>query len=98
MPDNIFSPALQAQQLFKGYAAIVLLSVLLGIATETYALFAIPLLLCFAYVAVLDFRLVFYLLLICIPLSMEVFLPGGFATDLPGEPLILSLLFASFVE
>jgi O-antigen ligase len=92
MPDNIFIPALQAQQLFKGYAIIVLLSVLLGIATEIYALFGIPLLLCFAYVAMLDFRMVFYLLMFCIPLSMEVFLPGGFGTDLPGEPLILSLL------
>lgn len=97
MPNNSFSPDAQARQIFKGFGAIVLLSVLLGIATETYALFGIPIALAVVYVTILDFRKLFYLLLICIPLSMEVLLPGGFGTDLPGEPLIIGLLLIYIV-
>ncbi len=93
MPNKTFATDIQARQLFKCYAVIVLLSILLGIATEAYYLFAFPLVLALAVVTVLDFRKLFYLLLISIPLSIEVALPGGFGTDLPIEPLILSLLF-----
>ncbi len=97
MPSKSFSADGQAQLIFKGYGAIVVLSVLLGIATETYALFGLPIFLAVAYVSVVDFRVLFYLLMVSIPLSMEVPLPGGFATDLPGEPLIIGLLLIYIV-
>ncbi|MFK7809542.1 MAG: O-antigen ligase family protein [Saprospiraceae bacterium] len=97
MPNKSFSADEQAKLIFKGYSVIVLLSVLLGLATETYALFGLPIVLSVAYVTILDFRKLFYLLLVSIPLSMEVALPGGFATDLPGEPLIIALLLIYIV-
>ena len=40
------------------------------------------------WLAIVDFRKVFFLLLGCIPISMEANLPGGFGTDLPSEPLM----------
>ncbi|HHS94971.1 MAG TPA: O-antigen ligase domain-containing protein, partial [Phaeodactylibacter sp.] len=92
MPNNSFSPELQAKLLFTGYAAIILLCVLLGMVTETYVLWVLPIFLPIAYLTIFDFRKLFYLLLICIPLSMEVVLPGGFGTDFPDEAIILSLL------
>ncbi len=92
MPNNAFSPDAQARWLFGGYAAIVLLSILLGIALETYFLVGLPVLVMVVYIALVDFQKLFWLLLISIPLSIEVALPGGLGTDLPIEPLILGLL------
>lgn len=44
------------------------------------------------WLALVDFRKLFYLLIGCIPFSTEVELPGGFGTDLPTEPLTVALL------
>ncbi|MEM9819659.1 MAG: O-antigen ligase family protein [Bacteroidota bacterium] len=49
------------------------------------------------YLCIVDFKKVFYLLLLCLPLSMEVSLPGGFATDLPTEPLMVGLMLIYLV-
>jgi len=62
-----------------------------GILTDTLVLFALPAVFILAYITIVDFRKVFYLLLIALPLSTEVELPGGFGTDLPSEPLMLLL-------
>lgn len=40
------------------------------------------------WLALVDIRKIFFLMLGCIPISMEVSLPGGLATDLPSEPLM----------
>lgn len=50
------------------------------------------------WLAVVDFRKLFFLLFGCIPFSTEVELPGGFGTDLPTEPLILALLGIGFLS
>lgn len=45
--------------------------------------------------AVSDFHRVFFLMLACIPPSIEMELPGGFGTDLPSEPLMWLLTLVS---
>jgi len=73
------------------YATTIVLGVVLALVTGFYPLLALPLGVLVAFVAVVDFRKIFYLLLMCIPLSTEFYLPNGFATDLPTEPLIIGL-------
>ena len=67
--------------LFTGLAVLIILSILLGIITETYILFGLPILYLGIYLAIVDFRKIFYLFLASIPLSTELELPGGFGTD-----------------
>ena len=83
----------QSTRLFGAFALLVLLSILAGIATESYYLAGLPALLIVAYIAVVDFRKLFFILLGLLPLSTEVALPGGFATDLPSEPFMVALMF-----
>ncbi|MCO6477224.1 MAG: O-antigen ligase family protein [Phaeodactylibacter sp.] len=83
--------------LFRGFAVLLLLCLFAGIATEMYYLAGIPAFLLLVYLAIVDFRKVFLLLLACIPLSTEIILPNGFGTDLPTEPLMIGLMFIGFI-
>ena len=78
--------------LLTAFLATTVLSIWLGIALEWYFLWAAPMLLLIAFVGIVDFRKLFFLLLFLIPLSTELYLPNGFATDFPTEPLIIGLL------
>ena len=42
--------------------------------------------------SIIDFKLIFYLLLFFIPLSTEITFDNGLGTDLPTEPLIIGLM------
>ena len=79
--------------------ALLSLAILAGVAgailTEEWALFALPAGLLLAWVAIVDFHRVFFLMLACIPISIEVVLPGGLGTDLPSEPLMWLLTLIS---
>ncbi|MEM1319331.1 MAG: O-antigen ligase family protein [Bacteroidota bacterium] len=83
--------------LFRTLAIVTLLSLFAGIATELYVLAGIPVFLLLAYMCLVDFRKVFFLLLACIPLSTEIYLPNGLATDLPTEPLMVGLMLVYLV-
>ena len=76
---------------FLVYAFVLMIGVILGLVTGFYPLMGLPLGLLLVYVAVVDFRKVFYLLLMCIPLSTEIHIPGAFSVNLPSEPLIIGL-------
>lgn len=78
--------------LFGGFALAVLASVFGAVYTGMYFLAGFPAVLLLAYLAVVDFRKIYYLLLFSIPLSTEVVLPNGFGTDLPTEPLTVGLM------
>ncbi len=91
LPTTGYNRVLRDKPLFTFFAAVVALSVVAGVATEFFWLAGIPFCLLLAYLTVVDFRKVFYLLLCFLPLSVETFLPGGLATDLPSEPLMLGL-------
>lgn len=82
----------QLPLLIKVFGAVVILSILTGIATGYYFLAGIPAALILGYVALVDFRKIFFLLIILIPFSTEIGLPGGFNTDLPAEPLMVILM------
>lgn len=83
----------------KIFGLIVIGSIFIGVFTEMYFLAGIPAFALLVFISIVDFKKIFYLLFLCIPLSMEIALPGGFATDLPSEPLMvgLMLLYLLFV-
>ncbi|MCW5924138.1 MAG: O-antigen ligase family protein [Saprospiraceae bacterium] len=56
-----------------------------GIYLGMPALMAIPGMVAVVWLSAMDIRKTFLLMLVSIPLSMELDLPGGFATDLPSE-------------
>lgn len=74
-----------------------MLSICLAIASGHYLLVGVPVVALIAYLALVDFRALFYLLLFCLPLSTEVVLPGGFGTDLPTEPLMVGLMLIALL-
>ncbi len=78
-------------RIYVGYAATVLLSVGVATVSGAYWVAGLPVLLWVAVQSVLDFRALFWLLLIMIPLGTEVNLPGGIGTDLPTEPIAVGL-------
>ena len=82
----------QSLQLFKGFAVIMLLSIFAGLIFDMWYLAGIPAFLILVYMTIIDFRRIFFFLLICIPLSTEYFLPNGLGTDLPTEPLMVGLM------
>jgi len=83
--------------LFSGLVLCIVLSILLGLITEEYILFGLPALYLGIYLAIIDFRKIFYLFLASIPLSTELVLPGGFGTDFPSELLIIGLMLIYFL-
>lgn len=80
-----------------GFGLLCFLCISLAIASSQYLLAGIPLLLLILYVAIVDFRRLFYLLLFSLPFSTEIVLPGGLGTDLPTEPLMVGLMLISFL-
>ncbi|MEO0723555.1 MAG: O-antigen ligase family protein [Bacteroidota bacterium] len=81
------------------FVAIVLLSVFSAAASGYYIIAAVPVALLVLFLSIVNFKPLFWLLIICIPISTEVELPGGFGTDLPTEPIMVGLmaLFGLFV-
>ncbi len=74
--------------LFVFFALAILGSVCGALYLNAPWVLAVPGVLAVLWLAAVDFRKIFYLMLGCIPLSVEQALPGGFATDLPSEQLM----------
>lgn len=75
-----------------GFVGLVLSSVFVAVGSGDYYWVGLPFLALVAWMAVVDLRLLYWLLIGVIPFSTEVNLPGGFGTDLPTEPLIIGLM------
>jgi O-antigen ligase len=89
--------SLDNQRLITLFAAVSVLSVLIAVIAKQVFVAAVPVILLFAYLTIVDYRSIFYLLLGCIPLSFEYQFPNGFGTDLPTEPLIVLLMGIYFL-
>ncbi|HND89403.1 MAG TPA: O-antigen ligase family protein, partial [Saprospiraceae bacterium] len=82
-------------RLLAAFAGLCVLTISASIVLEAWWLMALPAAMLTVWVAALDFRPVFFLMLAAIPLSMEAELPGGLGTDLVSEPLMWLLTLAS---
>lgn len=79
------------EQFFAGYSAFLLAAIFAGTAGEWYFLGAAPAVLLIVFLAIVDIKAVFTLLLLFIPLSTELQLSSGLGLDLPTEPLMVGL-------
>ena len=82
----------QDQWILGLWGLLIISSLLLAVLTEEYLLAGLPLFALLIYVTVVDFRVIFFLLLASIPISTEYYLPGGLGTNLPTEPLMVGLM------
>jgi O-antigen ligase len=80
------------QKPFGIFAAVTVISALLAVAFQSPLVMGIPAALLLVFVAITDYRSLFFLLLACIPISVEFQFPNGLGTDLPTEPLIVGLM------
>lgn len=78
------------ERIFLLFALLSVGLIWAGIAAQWYWLGLLPFALFGLYIAVTDYRLLFYGLLLCIPLSVEMYF-GPLGTDLPTEPLMIAL-------
>lgn len=85
-------PDTASGSLFIALAGVILVSTVAGISTGWYFLAGLPALFLLAYLTIVDFRAVFFLLLACLPLSTEIQLSNGLGTDLPTEPFMVGLM------
>ena len=83
------TPAEHPQRHLAGALALLsLLCLWTAIGFDALWLAGLPLGALVLWLTIVDFRMVFYLMLACIPISIEMELPGGLGTDLPSEPLM----------
>lgn len=80
---------------FLGLTTIV--SVLVAIQTQLYYIALAPIALMVIYTAIINFKLMFYFLLVAIPFSIEYSFSPSLGTDLPDEPLMVGLMLVTIV-
>lgn len=83
-------------KIYLAFSGLLLLTLGLAIYRQNIFLLALPLAVALLGLILTNYTILYYLLLIAIPFSMEVELPGGLGTDLFSEPLII-LLAACYV-
>ncbi len=94
---NILKSAFGTEkQLLTIFAAIVLFSLAIAIVSESFLVAVIPLLVIGIFIAIYDFKLLFYLLILCIPISTEQQF-GSSLVDFPSDFLIVGLMGIYFV-
>lgn len=77
---------------------ILLGSLFCSIYFDAVYLLVIPFVILFFYLSIVDAHLVYFIFLASIPVSVAIDLPGGFGTDLPGEPIMGGLMIIFFAN
>lgn len=83
--------SLKEQQIFAGIMATCALFIISAIALDEIILAFVPFLFVGLAIILYDYRVLYALLIISLPLSQELYLPNGLGTDLPSEPLMLGI-------
>ena len=78
--------------LFSLFTLLIATAIFLGAYLELDSLFVIPATALFAYFALFDFKKLYYLLILALPITLEKELPGGLSIDIPGEPVLITFL------
>ncbi len=91
MLSNARIEKLDSNDVFWILGSIILVSVFAAIATELYFLIVLPLFVVGAWITIADYKKLFYLLFISIPISIDLDLPGGLALNFFTEPLQILL-------
>ncbi len=81
---------------FAGFALVSLICILGAFALEQYLALAVPVVIVFGYIAFINYRIIYWLLLFSLPLSTELDI-GSVGLDMPDELLMVSLMFVTFL-
>lgn len=73
------------------YLGIVALAILLSIWTSIWYFILLPVTILIIGISITHPKWIFYLLLMSLPISTEIYFPNGIGTDLPSEPLMIGL-------
>ncbi|MDB5227974.1 MAG: hypothetical protein JWN78_2167 [Bacteroidota bacterium] len=79
-----------AKQLFWLTGLLSVVFFIAGIYFGSVMYFAIPFVFLFAALTLFNFRLIFFIMLLVLPVSVEAYI-GSFGTDLPSEPIVIML-------
>ncbi len=82
---------------FAFLGGVTILSVLAAFNTGQYYLALIPFGLLIAYMALINFKALYYFLLFTLPLSIEYSFSDTLATDLPDEPLMIGMMVVTLL-
>jgi O-antigen ligase len=85
------------QRLFGFFSFLVVGSILLSLGTGKWYFLLAPALFLLILTSLVNFKAILFLLYACVPLSTLVYLPGGFSTDLPTEPLMVGLMLITLL-
>ncbi|MFM2267481.1 MAG: hypothetical protein RL757_922 [Bacteroidota bacterium] len=88
---------LLTRRLLGIFGVLTVVSVVSALALGEWLLLGIPPALLLLFVTVVDYKKIFWLLICCLPISIEVQFSNGFGTDLPTEPLIIGLMLIYFL-
>ncbi|MDB4539864.1 O-antigen ligase family protein [Saprospiraceae bacterium] len=78
----------QGDVLFYGLGLATLVCSITAALSQNILPMLIPVFLIAAYFVIVDFKLLYFLLIGLLAVSTEVEIPGGLSTDLPGEPIM----------
>ncbi|MBK7147737.1 MAG: O-antigen ligase family protein [Bacteroidetes bacterium] len=82
---------------FLGLGALSIVSVLSAFYMDALYLMLVPFALLFVGIGIINFRVLYYLLLFSLPLSFEFSFGPSLGTDLPDEPLMIGMLLLAIV-
>jgi O-antigen ligase len=82
---------------FATLGIITIITLLAAAKTGLYYLGLIPFGLMIIYAGIINFRILYYLLLAAIPVSIEYSFSSSLGTDLPDEPMMVGLMFVTIV-
>lgn len=91
MLSNARIDRLDSNGVFWILGSLILVSVFAALATEAYFLVVLPVFVIGAWITLADYKKIFYLLFISIPISVDLDLPGGIALNFFTEPLQILL-------
>ena len=91
MLSNARIDKLDSKDVFWILGSIVLVSIFAAIATDAYFLVVLPIFIVGAWITLVDYKKIFYLTFISIPISTDLDLPGGLALNFFTEPLQILL-------
>ncbi|WP_022823440.1 O-antigen ligase family protein [Hymenobacter norwichensis] len=86
------------QRFFMAFVGLLLVSGVVALFSNALGWLALPIVALGAAVLLVDWRWVYYLLLLTLAFSREFPLPGGLSMDVPSEPLMLVLLVCVVVS
>lgn len=85
--QSLFKP----ENLFFGLAIVFLVSIFLGLYFDAYYLALLPFGVAIALLSLVDISKLYFLLILVIPITIEIYLPNGLGIDLPGEIILIAL-------